>query len=96
MSETRLLTLTEAAAATGLSVDAIRKRIKREQLWSVRSNEDGLVRVRLADGDLEKLKTFLKGQLPGYMVPNHFQQIEKVPLSPTGKADRKALPEPIL
>jgi non-ribosomal peptide synthetase component F len=44
----------------------------------------------------EDLKAFLKTRLPDYMVPNHFQQIAEMPLTPSGKADRKALPEPSL
>jgi D-alanine--poly(phosphoribitol) ligase subunit 1 len=44
----------------------------------------------------EELKAFLKTRLPDYMVPNHLQQISEIPLTPTGKADRKALPEPSL
>ncbi len=49
-------------------------------------------------GDLkiEELKAFLKTRLPDYMIPNHFQQIADMPLTPSGKADRKALPEPSL
>ena len=47
----------------------------------------------LAEGlDLRELETYLKRQLPGYMVPNRFERIDKIPLSPSGKADRKALP----
>jgi amino acid adenylation domain-containing protein len=45
---------------------------------------------------VEALKAFLKARLPDYMVPNHFQQIAEIPLTPSGKADRKALPEPSL
>ncbi|HEX4267542.1 MAG TPA: amino acid adenylation domain-containing protein [Steroidobacteraceae bacterium] len=44
----------------------------------------------------DELKAFLKTRLPDYMVPNHLQQISEIPLTPTGKADRKALPEPSL
>jgi amino acid adenylation domain-containing protein len=43
-----------------------------------------------------ELKTYLKKYLPDYMIPNKFIDIEKIPLTPSGKADRKALPEPDL
>src|SRR5262249_13400679 len=44
--------------------------------------------------DTNALKDHLKQRLPEYMVPSHFERIETIPLTPTGKADRKALPEP--
>ena len=44
--------------------------------------------------NLEDLKDHLKERLPDYMVPNNFERIEEIPLTPSGKADRKALPEP--
>jgi amino acid adenylation domain-containing protein len=44
--------------------------------------------------DLGLLKDHLKERLPDYMVPNNFERIEEIPLTPSGKADRKALPEP--
>jgi amino acid adenylation domain-containing protein len=42
------------------------------------------------------LKEHLKQRLPDYMVPSHFERIAEIPLTPTGKADRKALPEPTI
>jgi amino acid adenylation domain-containing protein len=41
------------------------------------------------------LKEFLSMHLPDYMVPAYFVQMEKIPLTPSGKADRKALPPPL-
>jgi amino acid adenylation domain-containing protein len=43
---------------------------------------------------VEELRAFLKEQLPDYMVPALFMYLEALPLSPNGKVDRKALPEP--
>ncbi len=45
---------------------------------------------------VEGLKQYLKQRLPDYMVPNHFEKIDEMPLTPSGKADRKALPEPVI
>jgi len=49
-----------------------------------------------ADLDVEALKTHLKKHLPDYMIPNRFEKIAEMPLTPSGKADRKALPEPVV
>ncbi|PGW56057.1 non-ribosomal peptide synthetase, partial [Bacillus cereus] len=42
------------------------------------------------------LKGYLRDHLPKYMVPPYIVQMEKMPLTPNGKLDRKALPKPML
>lgn len=49
-----------------------------------------------SDLEVEGLKHYLKKHLPDYMIPNHFEKIDEMPLTPSGKADRKALPEPVI
>ncbi len=41
----------------------------------------------------DKLRTALASQLPDYMVPAFFIKLEQMPVTPTGKIDRKALLE---
>ncbi|MCU0288247.1 MAG: condensation domain-containing protein, partial [Acidobacteria bacterium] len=45
----------------------------------------------LEDGELKK---YLAAKLPAYMIPRYFVQVEKIPLTPNGKIDLKALPDP--
>ncbi|HEY3305886.1 MAG TPA: AMP-binding protein [Candidatus Binatia bacterium] len=43
---------------------------------------------------VSELRNFLKEKLPDYMIPSAFVKLESIPLTPNGKVDRKALPEP--
>ncbi|MFW9262313.1 amino acid adenylation domain-containing protein [Nostoc sp. CALU 546] len=43
---------------------------------------------------IEQLRNFLQDQLPEYMIPSAFVQIESFPLTPNGKVNRRALSEP--
>ncbi|WP_374017841.1 amino acid adenylation domain-containing protein [Paenibacillus thiaminolyticus] len=40
------------------------------------------------------LRNALSQELPSYMIPSYFVQLEQMPLTPNGKIDRKALPAP--
>ncbi|MCP4297369.1 MAG: amino acid adenylation domain-containing protein [Proteobacteria bacterium] len=42
--------------------------------------------------EIPGLGEYLQKSLPDYMVPKHFIQIDKIPLTPNGKVDRKKLP----
>lgn len=46
--------------------------------------------------DQEKLRTHLQRHLTDYMVPDSFNPVDKIPVTPNGKLDRKHLPEPVL
>ncbi|MEH2446017.1 MAG: amino acid adenylation domain-containing protein [Nostoc sp.] len=64
------------------------------------SNENNLVGYIVAETGqdslqvISQLRRFLKQQLPDFMVPTIFMALEAMPLTPNGKVDRKALPEP--
>jgi amino acid adenylation domain-containing protein/thioester reductase-like protein len=52
--------------------------------------------VAKCGGDVspDDLRAFLEGKLPGYMVPSAFIILDDFPLTPGGKIDRRALPDP--
>ncbi|MFJ1745433.1 amino acid adenylation domain-containing protein [Streptomyces sp. NPDC088116] len=47
-----------------------------------------------ADPGASQLRAALAARLPGYMVPALLCRIERVPLTPSGKTDLRALPDP--
>jgi D-alanine--poly(phosphoribitol) ligase subunit 1 len=43
-----------------------------------------------------EVKSYLRENLPDYMVPNHFVTLDALPVTPSGKIDRKSLPDPLI
>ncbi|MEH2206134.1 MAG: amino acid adenylation domain-containing protein [Nostoc sp.] len=43
---------------------------------------------------ISELRSFLQEKLPDHMLPSVFVMLENLPLAPSGKVDRKALPKP--
>ena len=71
----------------------------RDCVVTVKSNDRGekfLVAYFVADEipQVSELRSFLAHDLPEYMVPSRFVRLDKIPLNPNGKVDRRALPEP--
>ncbi|MCP5054395.1 MAG: amino acid adenylation domain-containing protein, partial [bacterium] len=70
-----------------------------ESIVIVRQDQEGekyLCAYLMSDEsiDMTSVRKRLSDNIPNYMVPSYFVQIDKIPLNPNGKLDRKALPEP--
>jgi len=59
-----------------------------------RGNQRLIAYVAPAEATTAELQRYLKERLPEYMAPSVIVALEKMPLTPNGKLDRRALPAP--
>ncbi|MCP4689816.1 MAG: AMP-binding protein, partial [Desulfobacterales bacterium] len=84
-------------------IEAALSRHPRVSSCAVTAGEDHEKRQRLIayiapdaplDNPARAFRRFLAQRLPDYMIPSVFVTLESLPLTPTGKIDRRALPAP--
>lgn len=66
-------------------------------IWMPHPDDKRLVAYIITHADesnTDMLKAWLPTQLPAYMIPTEWVILENFPLTPNGKLDRQALPEP--
>jgi amino acid adenylation domain-containing protein len=61
---------------------------------AVTGQEKELIAYTTGDTQPAELRNYLKEQLPIYMVPTYYVNIQAIPLTSNGKIDRKSLPMP--
>lgn len=63
-----------------------------------KESDKHLVAYYTADEEIEvtEIRSFLSDKLPDYMIPSYYVHLEVMPVTPNGKVDRKALPEPVM
>ena len=52
--------------------------------------------VENKETEIDLIKEYLSESLPDYMIPTYFSKLKKLPLTNSGKVDRKALPNPVI
>ncbi|MGG4221372.1 hypothetical protein ABEW32_24495, partial [Paenibacillus jamilae] len=77
-----------------LQVESVREAVVVARTDEMGQNQMVAYYVAGQEVGANELRSELGRELPSYMVPSYFVQLEQMPLTPNGKIDRKALPTP--
>jgi natural product biosynthesis luciferase-like monooxygenase protein len=75
----------------------LKNKLISEAVVLVKGNEEKLLVAYIISKEqqnISELRLILKELLPHYMIPNHFVQLEELPLNANGKIDKRLLPDP--
>ncbi|MEK5408520.1 amino acid adenylation domain-containing protein [Paenibacillus sp. FSL W8-0439] len=78
-------------------IESVLQQIPEVKEAAVLAKDDGTGDKHLAAylnykvNDFSQVKSYLSKMLPDYMIPSRFVRVERMPLTPNGKLDRKAL-----
>lgn len=61
---------------------------------AVKGEDKELIAYTTGTAEVSELNAYLKSQLPSYMVPGYYVNLELLPLTSNGKIDKKNLPQP--
>jgi len=83
--------LTCRASQKGYETFLTRLGIKEEAANETDSRDLCAYIVPGKDVDISELREYLSGKLPAYMIPSSFVRVERMPLTPVGKVDKRRL-----
>lgn len=84
------IALSAYAALLQCVVVAIERRVGDQRLVAYYVLNEG------ATATSTELRRHLRERVPDYMIPQHFVEVRTIPMTATGKVDRKALPDPLV
>src|SRR5262249_18399721 len=83
---------TRIRSLSGGQLELLRLRLDEHHAGRGRHLVAYVVAIPGQEPPVRELVEFVRGQLPDYMVPSRWVMLDKLPLHPNGKLDRRALP----
>ncbi len=82
----------DVAHKNNLTLTSLTMKQQPPRAWHFYANNP--LQAKFTSKVIPELRAYLEKQLPDYMIPATFQVLDRLPLTPSEKVDRKALPAP--